>query len=741
MKKTFAVIFALAFLVASCGGSSKKASRSKYRKGGSSQKYYPSSDGSIEDIIYSNLEHRRGSGVRYSEYIKQNGKFDIPYTRNRYVEKWINYFTGRGRRHFARYLTRLGRFMPYIHSVTDRYGLPRDLVYLSMIESGFNIRAKSWASAVGPWQFIRSTGAMYGLNVDYYVDERRDVQKSTHAAAQHLRDLYDEFGHWYLAFAAYNAGAGKVRRAIDKHGRDYWNMVRGRYLRQETKDYVPKIIAAAIIAKDPKKYGFTRIHYQQPIAFETVRLKGATDLHVASECAGVDPDLIRLLNPELLRDMTPPHIPNYQLKIPRGTKGRFEKRYASLRPSQRVRTQYHTVGKHDSVKRIAKSYGVSSKNLAEANPGKIKKHKKRYTKKVKVSYRRRGKKRYRWKRRRVTVVNYSVSPGTRLSIPKSRSLASYSSSRDDEAAYRAQGKYGVDIARVDNKDDKKRRKAKKNKIKKEKLIASKKVTPKKVAVKSDLEPLPTATKSNLRDLDFVAPNQKGAKGVPLAFEGEAVSPNNSGSPTNEELIEVVRKMAVKSDTPDLTGDPEVVKKKWVPEEELKKASPPPAPRYHVVKKGETLGGIARKYRVKISDLKTWNGKKVSPVLLRGAKIKVKETGGSRKVAAPSRPAASRGKSRYYTVRSGDTLSGIARKNRVSVAKLKSWNGKKVSPVLRAGAKILVKKNAVVKYKVKKGDNLTTIAKRHRTTPDKIKKLNGLKSHLIKPGAILVVRTQ
>jgi len=744
MKRYLALSIVFLFLFPACGGSQKKAKSASYRKGTKSQRYYPARDDlSIEDIIYQNLEHRRGTGVHYANYIRQNREFDLPVTRNVYVEKWINYFTGRGRRHFARYLARAGRFIPYIHSVLEQYGLPKDIAYLSMIESGYNIRAKSWASAVGPWQFIRSTGAMYGLDAGYYVDERRDVQKSTHAAARHLRDLYNDFGHWYLAFAAYNAGPGKVRRAIRRNGSNYWDMVKGRVLRQETKDYVPKILAAAIIAKNPSKYGFRNIRYQTAIPYEVVRMKGPTDLEVTAECAGVDPDLIRLLNPELLRDMTPPNVPNYGLKVPQGTKRRFQKKYASLRPSQRVKIHYYVTDRGDTVKSVARRYGVKQKELAKANPGKIKVSNKRYTKKVKVRYRRKGKRRTRWKRKSYTVTSYRVNPGARLTIPKSTGT-SYASTRDDVAAYNAEQRFGKKYAAAEP-SSKKRKKNKKKKEKKNKKIAAAPAP----AVKSDLYPLPssyTRPRSDLDEIGFIVRDEKSPSGSsPLAFQnrpaGTLAAGRSSGSPTQAELKQAVAKLRPISDEPDLTGDPQV--KKWVAASEKPKAQEPVVkkPTYHVVKSGETLKGISRRYAVPMSALKEWNGKKVSPVLLAGAKIKV--SGGTRgsSVASAKSPAPAKAKSsnKYYRVRSGDTLSGIARKNKVSRKKLIAWNGKKVSPVLQAGARIQVRGQQVVKYKVKKGDNLHKIAKKHSTTPAKIKKLNGLKSTVIRPGAILIVR--
>ncbi len=187
----------------------------------------------------------------------KNNRFDYPVVVNPSVEKWIDYFTGRGRVHFEKYLQRSRFFVPTIARVLRENKMPQDLVYLAMIESGFNNVARSHASAVGPWQFIRATGRRYGLNINYWIDERRDTRKSTQAAIDYLRELYNEFGSWEIAAASYNAGENKLRRAIARYKtKNFWEIAKQRYLRPETKNYVPKIMAAAILAKNPELYGF-----------------------------------------------------------------------------------------------------------------------------------------------------------------------------------------------------------------------------------------------------------------------------------------------------------------------------------------------------------------------------------------------------------------------------------------------------------------------------------------------------
>lgn len=187
----------------------------------------------------------------------KNTQFDIPVVLNSRVEYWINYFVGKGRPHFEKYLERSQLFVPYIQPILKANGMPEDLVYLAMIESGFNNHARSHAKAVGPWQFISATGKRYGLMVNWWVDERRDTRKSTLAAVGYLKDLYDMFRSWELAASAYNAGEAKVARAIRRYGtKDFWQISKNKFLRPETRDYYPKIIAAAIVSKNAEQFGF-----------------------------------------------------------------------------------------------------------------------------------------------------------------------------------------------------------------------------------------------------------------------------------------------------------------------------------------------------------------------------------------------------------------------------------------------------------------------------------------------------
>ena len=294
-------------------------------------------------------------------------KYELPLDMNEKVDRWIRYFQTEIHERFSTYLARLGTYGPMITERLRAAGLPEDLLYLALIESGMNPRAYSRARASGIWQFIRGTGRLYGLRVDYWVDERRDPFKATDAAIAHLSDLYDEFGSWYLAAAAYNAGAGRVRRAIARTGRDdYWALTNGRSLRRETRSYVPKMIAAALISKDPERYGFHHVAPEPPWEFDVVEVPDATSMDVLAEAAEVDEAVIRDLNPEYLRHVTPPDR-QVTVRVPVGKADVFRTNYASIPPDKRVTWLIHVVTRGQTLGQIARRYGTSVTAIRAAN--------------------------------------------------------------------------------------------------------------------------------------------------------------------------------------------------------------------------------------------------------------------------------------------------------------------------------------------------------------------------------------
>ncbi len=295
-----------------------------------------------------------------------------PYKSNPYavkaVDKNISIFTDRIREHFIIWLSRSGRYKDMMQEILKSKNLPEEIVFLSLIESGFNPYAYSRSRAVGPWQFIAGTAKKYGLVIDWWRDERKDPVKSTMAAADYLIDLYEMFNSWDLAMAAYNAGEGRIQRAINKtKSDDYWSLLNTRYIKRETKNYVPKFIAASLIAYNPEEYGFKDIEYHEPLEYDEVEVVSPLDLEVAAECAGITYEEIKELNPELRRWCTPPNMSVYTLKIPADKKDMFLENLAVIPKEERFPLDTYTVKKGDTISKISKKTGIAEKAIMILN--------------------------------------------------------------------------------------------------------------------------------------------------------------------------------------------------------------------------------------------------------------------------------------------------------------------------------------------------------------------------------------
>lgn len=294
--------------------------------------------------------------------------WDIPIEFNEAVDRWLLYYQREGRRSFQVHLARAGRYEPTMRAIMREHGLPQDLVYLSLIESGYDPNAYSRAHAVGLWQFLESTGRRYGLRIDEWVDERRDPILATRAAAAYLKDLYEEFDCWYLAAAAYNGGASRVRRAIRRTGsRDFWTLVRRGYLARETRNYVPKFIAAALIAKQADRYGFS-VSTAPLLSYDVGQVPDATSLSVIAEAAGVELAEVVVLNPQLVRRVTPPGE-SYYVRLPARTGSTFAINYARIPAEKRLRAIRHTIRRGDTLAMLATAYGSDLAAIRSANPG------------------------------------------------------------------------------------------------------------------------------------------------------------------------------------------------------------------------------------------------------------------------------------------------------------------------------------------------------------------------------------
>lgn len=292
--------------------------------------------------------------------------FDIPMVLNDRVVAYVNYFQYRHKDFFAASLVRSGRYVETFQSVFEEAGIPKDLVFMAHVESAFKTNAYSRARAKGIFQFIAATGRRYGLRIDSWIDERSDPDKSARAAAAYLKDLYGMFGDWYLALAAYNAGEGKVSRSLAATKKsDFWSLASTRTLRAETKNYVPAILAATLIAKQPEKYGFD-VEFDRPVATDVVSIEGQTDLRILARLGDVEHETLRQLNPQLRRGVTPPGAVT-AIRVPEGLGTIVADAYANLPVSDRLVLARHTVARGESLGMVAGRYGVSSAAIVKAN--------------------------------------------------------------------------------------------------------------------------------------------------------------------------------------------------------------------------------------------------------------------------------------------------------------------------------------------------------------------------------------
>ncbi len=296
-------------------------------------------------------------------------KYDFPVVMNKQVKMYLDLFQNKQKVYFQRWLARSTRYKDIIHKELEEAGLPKDLLYLAMIESGFSQRAYSRASATGLWQFMRGTGRFYNLQINRYVDERRDAVKSTKAAVKYLGDLYEQFNDWHLAVAAYNGGPGTIRKALKRYNTaDFWELAeKKRYLRLETKMYVPKLIAAIIIAKDPEKYGFTNIPYEKPLQYDTLEVGPGFSLDALALISGGSKLELTQLNQELRSGKTPSNQRKYLANIPKGS---IELAKANLpRLHSVVKTGYktHIIRKNESLASICRTYNINKTTLLKVN--------------------------------------------------------------------------------------------------------------------------------------------------------------------------------------------------------------------------------------------------------------------------------------------------------------------------------------------------------------------------------------
>lgn len=304
-------------------------------------------------------------------------KAEIPKEVNELVLKWVDYFTGKGRPHMERYMARSTRYTPLMKEILRKNGLPEDLIYLALIESGFSSGARSHAAAVGFWQFMRGTGKTYGLRSTNLIDERRDFERSTEAASSYLKGLYNLFGSWYLAIASYNVGENRVKRVVmENKTRDFWELAKNKELPRETIDYVPKFIAARMIAQHPEKFGFKDIDYAPKIEFEKIQIERPVSLRLLAQNIGVDTGDLKELNPMYRTEYVPVDKGAITLRVPVGktevAMGVLEKSFVTSKHAVAKYEYEEGIRKYrvrpgDTLGAIARKFRVSLAALRDAN--------------------------------------------------------------------------------------------------------------------------------------------------------------------------------------------------------------------------------------------------------------------------------------------------------------------------------------------------------------------------------------
>ncbi|PAU93382.1 lytic transglycosylase [Aliifodinibius salipaludis] len=319
----------------------------------------------VQEELYSGDDEWMSEGYVLPDNIT-TPKTEVPLVQNRQVNRHLMYFTLKRPEVMETWLTRTKKYFPMMEKIFKEEGVPTELMHLAMVESGLNPKARSWASAVGMWQFIQATGSMYGLEVNWWVDERRDPEKATRAAARHLKDLYNIWGDWHLAIANYNISPRGLKRAIRAAGEEnYWAALP--YLPRETQGYVPGFIAATMIEMNPEQFGFTGQYQSEEYDYEVFEVAALMPLDALADAAGITTEKLKDYNPELRRWATPPGN-SYSLKLPKGTKEQFAANYEDIPKEERSQNvAMHTVNRGETLGYIARKYGTSVRALYETN--------------------------------------------------------------------------------------------------------------------------------------------------------------------------------------------------------------------------------------------------------------------------------------------------------------------------------------------------------------------------------------
>ena len=726
-------------------------------------------------------------------------KSDLPLVLNKQVIRLINYFTSRrGSKTFKRTLERSGAYAKMIDRILEEEGVPKELFHLAQAESGFRPKARSYMRATGMWQFMLFRGRQYGLRRDRYMDERYDPEKATRAAARHLKDLYIEFGDWYLAMAAYNGGPSRVRRGIKASGsRDYWELARRRFLRRETRNYIPIILAMTYVAKNHWLYDSTEFDWAPELRYDTVETSSAIHFDVIADITDTNSEAIKQLNPALLRSATPPV--NYSLRLPEGTGELFEREIALIPADKRLAWTRYEVKDGDSLPVIAKRFKVKEAQVAELNsltaselPAGLRLTIPTAQKRVKSYYSggaggfvEGGTGRYRIargdtlggiaRRFRVTVSQlrqWNGLPNTRIRAgrylivnPDGKSTIASRTSGGSKAG--GAGKYK--IRRGDSLSVISRRFG----TSVTQLKAWNGLTSNRLQIGRYLVVRPPGSQTRRTQVarSSAGPrrNRRPSEPIPSGGryrirQGDNLSEiaDRFGTTVSElKRVNGLRSSRIRAGKYLTVGSAPASTSRTVTRVASATSSPGASggSRYRI-RRGDTLELIAKRYGTTISDLKARNALRNSRIVA-GDYLNVSSGGSvprrnapapssasSRAAAKPRLPAARRPApqqdSTRYKIRRGDTLAVIARRLGVTVADLKAWNGLRSSRI-RAGSYLVVhgsqgdgSAGGSSQYLVRNGDTLGAIASRFGVTVKQLQAWNGLRGTRIRAGKYLIV---